>query len=171
MNVSVVRSPCQATSCCGLPNIPHARSIHPFTRSLPSQKRHLPAALPPLNVDGYVDAGPNDRQPDYTSIDSQPLNRLIYSLFRRKMVHALGGKDTSVEGYAAIIDLTRKLNALGSPRDTQLATRAILNSLFPAWLPPAFKVSIRLSYNYNKEIACFKYYFVALIEFRAYLYI
>lgn len=41
--------------------------------------------------------------------------------------------------YPAIIDLTRRLNAMhGSPRGTQEATRGILRSLFPAWLPPAF---------------------------------
>jgi hypothetical protein len=93
-----------------------------------------------LTDDGFVDAGPRDAQPDYTAIDAQPLNRLIYSLFRNKMVQALGGKDSPMQGYPAIIDLTRRLNALGSPQDTQTATRKILNSLFPSWLPPAFKV-------------------------------
>jgi hypothetical protein len=43
--------------------------------------------------------------------------------------------------YDAIIDLTRQLNSkFDSARETQLATRGILNSLFPSWLPPAFKV-------------------------------
>jgi hypothetical protein len=96
-----------------------------------------------LTSDGFVDAGPrNSPQPDYTAIDAQPLNRLIYSLFRNKMVYALGGKDSSMKGYPAIIDLTRRLNALGTPQDTQKATRKILNSLFPSWLPAAFNVKI-----------------------------
>ncbi|KAL4522943.1 hypothetical protein Ndes2526A_g07669 [Nannochloris sp. 'desiccata'] len=56
------------------------------------------------------------------------------------MVQALGGKDSPMEGYPAIIDLTRRLNALGSPQDTQKATRNILISLFPSWLPGAFKI-------------------------------
>ncbi len=94
----------------------------------------------PLTDDGFVDAGPRDPQPDYTAIDAQPLNRIIYSLFRNKMVQALGGKDSPIPGYSAIIDLTRRLNALGAPQDTQKATRKILNSLFPSWLPGAFKV-------------------------------
>lgn len=39
------------------------------------------------------------------------------------------------------MDLTRALNAMfDQPRDTQERTRTILLSLFPAWLPPAFKV-------------------------------
>lgn len=43
--------------------------------------------------------------------------------------------------YDAIIDLTRKLNAkFAAPRETQLATRGILNSLFPSWLPALFRV-------------------------------
>lgn len=43
--------------------------------------------------------------------------------------------------YDAIIDLTRRLNASYSEaRQVQLTTRRILNSLFPSWLPGAFKV-------------------------------
>lgn len=43
--------------------------------------------------------------------------------------------------YPAIIELTRRLNRqYASARETQLATRAILNSLFPSWLPGAFSV-------------------------------
>jgi hypothetical protein len=93
-----------------------------------------------LTDDGFVDAGPRDSQPDYSAIDAQPIHRLMYSLFRNKMAQALRGKDSPMEGYPAIIDLTRRLNALGSPQDTQKATRKILNSLFPSWLPGAFKV-------------------------------
>jgi hypothetical protein len=101
----------------------------------------------PLTSDGFVDAGPRDSQPDYSAIDAQPLNFIIYSLFRNKMVQALGGKDSSLKGYPAIIDLTRRLNALGSPQDTQKATRKILNSLFPSWLPGAFKVKAILYFD------------------------
>lgn len=84
--------------------------------------------------------GPGEPKPCYTEIDSQPLHRLVYGLFRRKMVAALDGRDSSLPGYDGIIDLTRRLNALGSPQDTQSLTRKILLSLFPGWLPPAFKV-------------------------------
>lgn len=84
--------------------------------------------------------GPSGPKPSYVEIDAQPLNSLVYSLFRKKMVDALGNTDSSLDGYDAIIDLTRRLNALGSPKDTQQLTRQILLSLFPGWLPPAFKV-------------------------------
>jgi len=45
--------------------------------------------------------------------------------------------------YDAIIDLTRKLNSKHKhPKQTQEATKKILKSLFPGWLPGAFSVSI-----------------------------
>lgn len=62
------------------------------------------------------------------------------ALFERKMVEAIGAKPTT-KGYEAIVELTRKLNQTYLPaRATQLKTREILNSLFPSWLPGAFKV-------------------------------
>lgn len=76
---------------------------------------------------------------DYAKIDSEPLNQLVMQLFRNKMVAALGD-DTEKEGYAGIIDLTRKLNYKFMPRQTQQTTVKILQSLFPAWLLPLFKV-------------------------------
>lgn len=46
-----------------------------------------------------------------------------------------------VSRFAAIIDLTRTLNRkFSAPGATQAATRKILKSLFPFWLPSAFKV-------------------------------
>lgn len=54
------------------------------------------------------------------------------------MVMALE-EDTEAQGYDAIIGLTRKLNAkYKHPQQTQAATKRILKSLFPGWLPPAF---------------------------------
>ena len=84
--------------------------------------------------------GPMTEKPSYEDIDGQVLNQIVYRLFRSKMVAALDGKDSKEEGYKAISDLTRRLNGLGTPRETQVRTRAILNSLFPSWLPGAFKV-------------------------------
>eukprot|EP00775_Hariotina_reticulata_P008624 gene8624-8805_t len=85
-------------------------------------------------------AGPKDSPPNYSSIDRQPLNQVIMALFRNKMVAAIGA-DSSMTGYEAIIDLTRSLNsAFPASRQVQLTTRGILNSLFPSWLPGAFKV-------------------------------
>lgn len=123
------------------PAIPHAGvrwAPRPAARrgdSLASRASQLPTT-----PDGLVQAGPRDPQPDYAAIDAAPLNRLVYTLFRAKMVAALGGQDSPLQGYPAIIDLTRRLNAAGSPAATQAATRGILRSLFPSWLPGAFKV-------------------------------
>ena len=103
------------------------------------------AATPPSSSSDAAgplrQAGPPTPAPRYAEIDAQPLNRAVMALFRRKMVAALGGADSQLEGYPAIIDLTRRLNRrYPTARETQLATRAILNSLFPSWLPGAFKV-------------------------------
>ncbi|GLC67747.1 hypothetical protein PLESTF_000601300 [Pleodorina starrii] len=66
------------------------------------------------------------------------------ALFRRKMVAALG-TDSPLQGYDAIIDLTRRLNnKFRTAAETQEATRAILNALFPSWLPAAFKARCKL---------------------------
>ena len=44
--------------------------------------------------------------------------------------------------YDAIVELTRVLNDSNSdPVATQQQTQQILLSLFPSWLPPAFKVA------------------------------
>ena len=178
MKTSTIGLPCQAPPSCKAPSNLHARNFHSSSCARFVPRRHQLSALPPINADGYIDAGPKDPQPDYSSIDAQLLNRLIYTLFRNKMANALGGRDSEMEGYPAIIDLTRKLNSLGSPRDTQIATRVILNSLFPSWLPGAFKVGKIISrgrilrsfmyslsfylnaylsnyaYNFNETISC-----------------
>eukprot|EP00879_Flechtneria_rotunda_P033260 GHRR01036823.1.p1 GENE.GHRR01036823.1~~GHRR01036823.1.p1 ORF type:complete len:143 (+),score=26.22 GHRR01036823.1:187-615(+) len=60
---------------------------------------------------------------------------------RAKMVAAIG-QDSQLQGYDAIIDLTRRLNSkFAEARQVQLTTRGILNSLFPSWLPGVFKVA------------------------------
>lgn len=120
----------------------HSTPHQPRSRGLEIQ------TLPVVKRDVFVSCqaqynsqcGPSDSKPSYAKIDEQPLNRVVYSLFRKKMVSALGNRDSSLDGYAGIIDLTRRLNSLGSPTDTQRLTRQILLSLFPGWLPPAFKV-------------------------------
>lgn len=42
-------------------------------------------------------AGPSTPVPDYTAIDQQALNQLVMSLFRRKMVAAIG-RDSQLTG-------------------------------------------------------------------------
>ena len=54
----------------------------------------------------------------------------------------------SLTRYEAIVDLTRRLNAnYGSPHATRRRTKRILQSLFPPWLPSAFKVSAMSDYT------------------------
>ena len=48
-------------------------------------------------ADSLPQAGPPDSPPSYLSIDSQPVNKAIMSLFRRKMVAAIGS-DSHAEG-------------------------------------------------------------------------
>lgn len=129
--------------CAGVPATPSCRPaaaaiLRRPAAAAPRARHHATAAAAREPSSGMVDAGPADAAPSYAAIDAQPLNRLVYSLFRAKMAAALG-QDSPLQGYPAIIDLTRRLNALGSPRATQVATRAILASLFPSWLPPAFR--------------------------------
>ncbi|KAL4428507.1 hypothetical protein ABPG75_002596 [Micractinium tetrahymenae] len=113
-----------------------SRRPHPVVAA--SSGRGGQAAPPP--PPGLVAAGPATPPPDYSAIDAQPLNRAVYGLFRRRMVQAIGS-DSQLEGYGAIIDLTRRLNAMhASPAGTQEATVGILRSLFPPWLPGAFAV-------------------------------
>lgn len=106
---------------------PRARCLGPRSRP----QRHVIVAV--------RKAGPDTPAPDYTEIDKKPLNAVIMQLFRNKLVQFTGGVDSKLPGYAGVIDLTRKLHRIGSsPRDTQVRTRQVLQSLFPAFLPPLF---------------------------------
>lgn len=51
-------------------------------------------------LDGLAAAGPASPPPDYSAIDTQPLNRAVYSLFRGRMVQAIGS-DSQQEGWVA----------------------------------------------------------------------
>ena len=42
-------------------------------------------------------AGPSTPPPNYAAIDAQPLNRAVYTLFRRRMAQAIGS-DSQLEG-------------------------------------------------------------------------
>mmetsp|Transcript_31660 Transcript_31660/g.56669 ORF Transcript_31660/g.56669 Transcript_31660/m.56669 type:complete len:269 (-) Transcript_31660:1084-1890(-) len=84
--------------------------------------------------------GPPDEMPDYSAIDSTPVNRAVMALFRRKMA-AVVGADSALPGYDGIVELTWMLNTkFPSAEATQAATLGILLSLMPSWLPALFKV-------------------------------
>ena len=60
------------------------------------QERRLICAVV-QKVDPLPRAGPPDAPPSYERIDSQPFNKAIMSLFRRRMVAAIGS-NTDAEG-------------------------------------------------------------------------
>lgn len=200
-NAANGHDPCAPATCAAPRRRPSA------ARAAPPRPRLAPrrAAVEPAGGLGGAQqlrqAGPGGPAPDYRGIDASPLNVVVMTLFRRKMVDAIGC-DSQLQGcagighgrawargagarvaprgrrraggtrpcvltaprrlagrfqahgpppnaapappaprrsYPAIIDLTRRLNrSYPTARETQLATRAILNSLFPSWLPRAF---------------------------------
>jgi hypothetical protein len=72
-----------------------------------SHRRRL-MRCPPVQSE-LRSAGPQEPPPKYSEIDRNPVNKVIMGLFRSKMVAAIG-RDSNLEGYDAIIDLTRVLN-------------------------------------------------------------
>lgn len=112
--------------------------------SRPQPLRASPRRSPPLPPPGW------DAQ--VARIDAKPLSRLVLALFRSKMVLSLGGgkENDSAEpagSYEAIVDLTRRLNAL-APSETAARTQNILRSLFPSWLPGAFALLFSKPFPY-----------------------
>eukprot|EP00879_Flechtneria_rotunda_P011353 GHRR01011858.1.p1 GENE.GHRR01011858.1~~GHRR01011858.1.p1 ORF type:complete len:171 (+),score=34.61 GHRR01011858.1:187-699(+) len=129
----------QSLSCCRQLNAGQAQCCKSVQQPMPTLRR--PSSPAHACKAGIRQAGPGTPEPNYTSIDSQPLNKLVMALFRAKMVAAIG-QDSQLQGYDAIIDLTRRLNSkFAEARQVQLTTRGILNSLFPSWLPGVFKVA------------------------------
>lgn len=68
----------------------------------PSRQRPVCAAAAGSSGDGVplqrlVAVGPGTPPPDYTAIDLHPLNRVVYSLFRARMVQAIGS-DSQLKG-------------------------------------------------------------------------
>ena len=109
------------------------------SRPQPQPRRLLRSPPPP----------PPGWEAQVSLIDAKPLSRLVLSLFRSKMVFALEGKDSAEPrgSYEAIVDLTKRLNAL-PPSETTSKTRGILKSLFPSWLPSAFAVMFSKPFPY-----------------------
>jgi len=107
----------------------------------PRPRRPAVAVAAASQATSFARAGPADPPPDYSRLDASPLNAAVMGLFRARMAAALGGADSAAPpgDYAAIVELTRRLNARPPP-ETRSATRAILRSLFPSWLPRAFAV-------------------------------
>lgn len=79
------------------------RNLHTTRHHTPARRHHdLRISLACTSApNSYVDAGPKTPEPDYTQLDSQPLNRLVMALFRMKMVSAIG-QDSRFEGWVSV---------------------------------------------------------------------
>lgn len=96
-----------------------------------------PVVKPPLKVIKGR-AGPADSTPIYD--DTRLLDRVLLGLFRAKLANEIGG-DTFEPGYDGLMEMIRVLNEkFPSKRQTQEASRRVLKSLFPSWLPARFAV-------------------------------
>lgn len=86
--------------------------------------------------------GPSSPPPSYTRIDSNPFNRLFTQIFLQKLQLELGHiPSPSSTGYPAVIQTVTALahRYSRSPSDLRAASKRVLVSLFPNWLPPAFR--------------------------------
>ncbi|CAM9285812.1 unnamed protein product [Choristocarpus tenellus] len=91
---------------------------------------------PVLKVIGR--AGPPNEPPVYE--DTRLLDRTLLGFFRAKLAEEIGG-DTFSEGYDGLMEMIRALNEkYPTKRATQEASRRVLKSLFPSWLPGQFAV-------------------------------
>ncbi|CAM9355419.1 unnamed protein product [Pylaiella littoralis] len=96
------------------------------------------AGKPPLKVIRGR-AGPADPTPTYD--DTRPLDRVLLGLFRSKLAKELGGGDVYEPGYDGLMEMIKVLNEkFRTKRQTQEASRRVLKSLFPSWLPAQFAV-------------------------------
>lgn len=75
---------------CVAPNL--ARPLPCNQREQACRASSLAAAVAPARQ-----AGPSTDVPDYSDIDSQPLNKVVMALFRNKMVAAIGS-DSQLSG-------------------------------------------------------------------------
>jgi hypothetical protein len=77
--------------------------------------------------EGLVAAGPATPAPEYSTIDAQPLNRVVYGLFRRRMVQAIGS-DSQLDGCgsAALLNPLRPRPARSQPPQCRCICRVHL---------------------------------------------
>ena len=71
---------------------------NPRCRHRADRRMHVLLSALEQKAGVFPRAGPSEPPPAYESIDSQPVNRAIMSLFRRKMVAAIG-RDSENQGY------------------------------------------------------------------------
>ncbi|QDZ22487.1 hypothetical protein A3770_07p50050 [Chloropicon primus] len=86
------------------------------------------------------DAGPVDERPSYEELDTNPINALFFRLFMEKLEERVGFS-SALPGYDGLIEVVRTLNVGSkSSEEIRALSKLVLLSLFPPWLPPAFRV-------------------------------
>lgn len=86
------------------------------------------------------DRGPQTPAPDYSAIDSNPLNALFTRLFLARLEAELGQKAVDATGFSAVVQVVRRLanRYRNDPEELRAASQRVISSFFPKWLPPAF---------------------------------
>lgn len=119
------------------PSPPFCQSFRRASISLErARDTHSYQASPRLSL-----RGPATPPPDYSRIDSNPLNNLLTNIFLSKLEAELG-VPSKTSGYDGVINTVKALAERHRSDRAALrdASERVLMSLFPPWLPPAFAV-------------------------------
>lgn len=128
----------------------------PIPAPLPDSTPRPSAAFPHHQLQNVRNPPPNtspEEDPPLTlstaytarlsAIDANPLNRAFTDIFASRLATELGAAPPPAsEGYAAVMRLVSALSARSAGDNAALTAAAVrvLDSVFPAWLPPAFVV-------------------------------
>jgi Beta-carotene isomerase D27-like, C-terminal len=116
------------------------RRTSPLARASSAPPSSPPPSPPPSPL-----RGPSTPPPDYSRIDSNPLNKYLTALFAARLADELGvPPPPASDGYAAVVRLVAGLSERANGDGGQLTEAAVrvLDSLLPRWLPPAFAAVI-----------------------------
>lgn len=111
-----------------------------YPSTVSSRRSLIPRAQPRHPV-ASLTRGPTTPAPDYSRIDANPINRMFTNLFAARLADELGVPPLpTADGYDAVMQLVQSLTirANGDASELTEAAVRVLDSLFPAWLPPAF---------------------------------
>jgi Beta-carotene isomerase D27-like, C-terminal len=86
--------------------------------------------------------GPSTPPPDYTALDAKPQNIFFMHMFACRLADELGVQQPIISetNYDVVMDLVSALTSRANGEASALTAAAVrvLETLFPAWLPPAF---------------------------------
>lgn len=129
---------------------------YPISAPLPDFAPRPSAAFPHRQLQNVRNPPPTTSPEEYHSltlftaytarlsaIDANPLNRAFTHIFASRLATELGAAPPPAsEGYAAVMRLVSALSVRSAGDNAALTAAAVrvLDSVFPAWLPPAFVV-------------------------------